>query len=742
MKREVRYKKLQEPTGWESGNGNLKAFTGLNLSLATAENNQNSNDQKKYCIIKFDDKISDINNKHDLLKLPGDPNSKFIDFFNKKIKNNQTYIKENGFLYEIKNKENKTIKVVKDEPVKIIYKKYTINIDQIEELEVIKKHLEACIIAEKDQDNNAHGSDIEKMEKAVKSLCADQIDILQISDFNTNGAKFNNKGFADLPMKERNRLPWYAILHASGIGAKDNNDDNHGSHGVGKFANFHLSSPRTVLYRSRYSSDDCFSSKEQIQQAFGGRVISRSHELDGKNYGSEANIGTKVTQSNNEENLDCVNPYTDPAQFPEFIANEKSDETGLDIFIIGFRKLDYNWENDVIASTLCKFQIPIMKGDLEVEVGDKVIDKNSISKFYNDEELFKHLEKHTKGMLDPFKKAKWYYELFKRDPETFIEDKYKTKIETFESNIFGSFKVRMLINNSQNEDDTDNPLKEIKSHSLGWFRQGMFICDSSDKKPSIIGEIRFNKFPPFFASIECETSHGIQHFKDRENAKHDDFIITDNDNLKDEFKKLKLSLRENLRKWICGEEKVSGFGIPELNEIFDGSKNPGNAEMDISNQKKGDEKVKDKSEEDKYSGGITFIPKRKGKKSKKKGKRKGTEIPVITRGKIIELDEELIWRHEKDKNTLIVTIGLSNKKAFKGRVYLTTSPSVGSPEPIEIDEVFYGASKCVNGMDYFEDSFKVNARNQYKVKASSLKNSRVFEVILGNMDEVENENKQ
>jgi hypothetical protein len=736
MSREIKYKKLQEPAGWRSGNGNLKTFRGHFLTLATAENNQNSNDQKKYCIINFDEKISNINKKHDLLKLSDSSDSKFIDFFIKKTKNNQTFIKENGFLYQIKDEEKRTVKVTKDEPVKIIYKKYKINKDQMEELGLIKEHLNSCIQAEKDQGNNENERDTEEMEEAVKALSNDEISVLQVSDFNTNGAKFNDRGFANLTMKERNKLPWYAILHASGIGAKDDNDDNHGSHGVGKFANFKLSSPRTVLYRSRYSIDNCFSSKEQIKQAFGGRIISRSHELNGKKYGSEANIG-KTVIDNDEENLDCVDPYTDPSQFPEFVANEESDETGLDIFIIGSNKLGINWELDVIASTLCKFQIPVMSGDLVVEAGGKVIDKDSILKFYDDEELLNHLKEKGGNILDTFKKAKWYYELFRRDPEIFTDDKYKTKIETLKSDTFGEFTVRMLINNSQNEASIDNPLDKIKTHSLGWFRQGMFICDSADKKPSIIGQMKFHKFPPFFASIECNSSHGIKKFKDRENAKHDDFeLLGDEDILKKDFRKFKNLLKDNLRKWICGEEKVSGFGIPELNEIFDGSKNPGNGEKDISNQKKGDEKVKDKSEEDKYSGGITFIPKRKGKKRKKKGKRKGTEIPVITRGKIIELDEELIWRDEKDKNTLIVTVSLTNKKAFKGRVYITTSPSVGSPEPIEIDEVFYGANKCVNGRDYFEDSFKVNARNQYKVKASSLKNSRVFEVILGNLDEV------
>ena len=728
MNRELVYKRLNSPSGWGAF-GPLKSFKDTPTKMAPSENNQNSNDQKKFCKIDPLEKISEINNQYDLLKLPINEGETFQELFEKK-KNLDGKLEFNNFVYE---KHDNKILVTRNMPVKIVYKSYSIKKKDLPELNDLSEHLKACLHMERNKDNNQIESDVEEMEDAIKILSEDEINVLQISDYNTNGVNFPKNGFQRMDAQDRASNPWYAVLHGMGDGAKDDKPDNHGSHGVGKFANFHLSVPRIILYRSRFS-DNPFSKNENIRQAFGGRIISRSHTYNGKDYNAEANIGKRL-----EDIEDCVDPYTNVEEFPEFVKKEKSDETGLDIFVIGFNKKE-GWDLDIIASSLTKFQIPIMKGNLCISVNDQVIDKDTMSDYYESEKLKEHLENLPGGtFLNSFEKGKWYYELYRRDPEKFSDDEFKTSVKTFEMAPFGKFKVSILINKFQYEAEDDNPLKDISGKTVGWFRQGMFVCDSSNNKPKIFGEFRFANYPKFIAAVECIDSAGIKIFRDRENAAHNDFILLNNDEYSKQFIHLKDKLRRKLREWILGSENETGEGIQELNEMFTGNKGEGINDRDPSNQKK--DEIKDKERKKSESQKIIYIRERSGKKFKKPKPGPTDEtIPKIVYGKSMPLKNSFIFPDPGNEKNLKIVIEPANPKAFRGRVQVITSPSFGKGQIVNIKKASYNGKiiKCENGG--FEEDFAVGANNTYTISTAGLGGSRLFEIVVTPV-EVKNENK-
>ena len=58
--------------------------------------------------------------------------------------------------------------------------------------------------------------------------------------------------------------------------------------------------------------------------------------------------------------------------------NEKKTEYGTDLFVVGLRNSDEDWENKIIFSTVNNFLVSILENKLVVVVNDRIINKETI----------------------------------------------------------------------------------------------------------------------------------------------------------------------------------------------------------------------------------------------------------------------------------------------------------------------------------------------------------------------------
>lgn len=186
---------------------------------------------------------------------------------------------------------------------------------------------------------------------ASDRLKSDFIHVLKISDFNTTGltgagiergGNFNN------------------LVKSSGVSEKGNTSG--GSFGIGKNAPFACSYLRTVLY-STYD-------KEKVH-AFQGVARLATYE----NSKGEKTQGTGF-YGETVGNRPLLGKEHIPIDFLR-------DEIGTDIFILGFRDAE-NWENSIIKSSLKSFFMAILEGKLVVEIGNAVINEDTVHSYIED----------------------------------------------------------------------------------------------------------------------------------------------------------------------------------------------------------------------------------------------------------------------------------------------------------------------------------------------------------------------
>lgn len=190
-------------------------------------------------------------------------------------------------------------------------------------------------------------------DRALMMINSSDIPFLRISDFNTTGLKGSRVEY---------NSPWSNLTKSSG--ASDKAGTAGGSFGIGKFAPFACSEFRTVFYSTL---DDEFVTASQ--------GISRITSY--KNSNNEVTAGTGYWGANNNQ------PLPEQLQLdPNFERGEK--EFGTDIFITGFRFLQTDWKENVIASVLDGFLYAIYSEKLIVIVDDITIDKDSLADLIKD----------------------------------------------------------------------------------------------------------------------------------------------------------------------------------------------------------------------------------------------------------------------------------------------------------------------------------------------------------------------
>jgi hypothetical protein len=256
------------------------------------------------------------------------------------------------------------------------------------------------------------------------TLALQKIPVLVISDYGTTG----------LTGSREEDSVWEALTHAEGISKKTANDSG-GSYGVGKSAPFACSSLSMVFYNT-YAIDE--------QKAFKG-VVKLATFLDGGE--KTQSIGYYQNQSSVEGH-----PIFGEDEGCSFSNQFVRDVYGTDVIVVGFNEPEI-WSEEILKSALKHFFVAICENKLVVQVGDLVIDSDTINHLFG-----------AKNELDRKKMGSFFqmYSAFTA-PEKFV----------FETNIIEENDIKLYVK----KDPT-------YSNVIGYFRStGMLVGNEKKRNP-------------------------------------------------------------------------------------------------------------------------------------------------------------------------------------------------------------------------------------------------------------------
>lgn len=236
------------------------------------------------------------------------------------------------------------------ETAKIQFKTFDIMKENIPGIERIEKEIDSCM--EYRQNNK-------KIYETLKSM-KEQLDTgiihcIRVSDFNTIGLAGVSK---------TDDSPFFLLTKGTGI--SDKSGSKGGSKGIGKFASFVASAFNTVFYSTL---------NLQGEKGYIGICKLCSTRMDNTD---EKTIGIGYFGSN-DKNM----PILENFSLEDGYVRQTS---GTDIYILGFRKSN-TWKKDLITKILDSFMSAIYYGDLEVDVDELTINKNTLSSIIDNDDL-------------------------------------------------------------------------------------------------------------------------------------------------------------------------------------------------------------------------------------------------------------------------------------------------------------------------------------------------------------------
>ena len=229
--------------------------------------------------------------------------------------------------------------IVKFETIKISEDKFPGKSNLIKILELCKK------------ESIGNEETIKEYDKAIKTLKAEEIVFLKISDFNTTGLSGSDQ------LRKTN---WHRLIKT--VGDSNKASTSGGSFGIGKHAPFACSDLRTVFYSTLDTEG---------KAAFQGvaKLITHTDEEGRPRQGTGFFGEVEYLQPIKE--LEKINSIF------------HRDKIGTDVFIAGFNDNE-EWENEIIKSIIESFFVAIHESKLEVVVGGKHLKADNIDVFIDD----------------------------------------------------------------------------------------------------------------------------------------------------------------------------------------------------------------------------------------------------------------------------------------------------------------------------------------------------------------------
>ena len=356
---------------------------------------------------------------------------------------------------------------------------------------------------------------------AVKVLDAPLLQILEISDFNTKGAKG--------PCEEGK--PFHTLAKTEGSSTKEDLNSG-GSYGIGKNAVFAISDIHTAFFSTCYKDES--SANRHLCM---GKTLFISH-TDEK--------GTPRRRKGYWGKLDGYLPLDDPKQIPSWMLRAT---LGTSIFSVCMRHNKIDWRYEMAAAIIINFFSAIERQEMEFEIdkGALKINRNTL------QNLFRHnnvLDAVTQLNLSvAFETARILH--------TCLIDE-KAIVRELDIKDLGKVQMRVL-------------LREGLGYTIGIIRNGMYITDNLThfNEP-------FKRFPlhrEFAIVVEPDGEAAGEWFKRLEGPKHDDLSaerISDpalREKGQRAFERLAKQIREQIRA-MAKAEPTSKMELDELNDFF------------------------------------------------------------------------------------------------------------------------------------------------------------------------------
>lgn len=271
-----------------------------------------------------------------------------------------------------------------EKPVRVVFSLFEISREDIPGIGRLTSQINACY--EYKQDSPKEGPTLKALKESIERS---KIMCLRISDFNTSGA-------VGATTNERG-TPFYNLTKGSGV--SDKGGSSGGSKGIGKFASFVVSTTNTVFYSTRANDGSC--GYIGISKLRSTPIPEKDPEL------LTMGIGYYCADDKNHPILEELHLDKDFCR--------KENEFGTDVYVIGFNCVE-GWESDIITKVLDSFMVAVMRGDLEVIVGNTTVTRDTVKEIIYGDAFQKG---RTKTEL---KEIRAQYELLQRGDAVTVEE--------------------------------------------------------------------------------------------------------------------------------------------------------------------------------------------------------------------------------------------------------------------------------------------------------------------------------
>ena len=236
-----------------------------------------------------------------------------------------------------------------NKPVRVEFHSFSIPAEKIpgrdQLLEVYKQALEFC-----KQQNFKKA--IKFFERSIPLLEGGNVSILRISDFNTKGLSGADE--ADENYSSR----WFRLVRS--VGSSDKPEGSIGAYGSGKLSAFGCSILQTVFYSTNFINDN----GKEVNAFEGVSKLICHKNADGKLC---SDVGYFC--ENNSMPIMCAASLD-----PDF----NRTEPGTDVYILGFKNVENNWQDDISVALLDGFLYAILENHLLVKIDNETIDSSKV----------------------------------------------------------------------------------------------------------------------------------------------------------------------------------------------------------------------------------------------------------------------------------------------------------------------------------------------------------------------------
>ena len=405
-----------------------------------------------------------------------------------------------------------------DKPVKLTFDVLELKSEKFPSIKEYREAAELCL-KKSSATKNEKGTGF--FRNACKTLNAENIEVLRISDFNTKGVRG--------PCEEG--MPFHTLAKTDGISVKEDVGSG-GSFGIGKNATFALSDIQTVFISTLYTDE---SGNSQFLCMGKTQFISHTGN-DGKEKRRKGYWGKP----------EGYMPLDNPRDIPEWLLRNKQ---GTSIFSICMRDNRTDWRYEMAAAILMNFFCAIERQEMEFEIDDASIriNRGTLQALFNDTQVNEAVNQLNERVA--FDTA--------RNLHACLIDE-QTITESLEIEDLGTVHMHML-------------MRDGLGYTIGIIRNGMYITDTL----SYFDE-PFKRFPlhrDFAVIIEPAGKSESEWFKRLENPRHDSLSaerITD-PKLRARgqkiFEKLAKKIRSRIRA-LAKSQPLDTLELDELNDFF------------------------------------------------------------------------------------------------------------------------------------------------------------------------------